>query len=459
MVSAQGTQTKAQAALPDLPEIILANFGPAIREQVKKADDEARRNPLQAEAIGRLGMTLQTYEQHELAAACYERARRLAPMEPKWVYYLGVCQTALGRHGEAILSFRETLQRSPELMAAQIRLAEALLAAGELNESQQLYETAISKYPEVAQAHYGLGRVKAAKKEPVAAISHLRRAIELFPAYGAAHYGLALAWRDAGDQAKAKEHLQLYQQHKNSRPAFPDPLLHAVDELNVGATERIRQGIALEAAGRIEESIAEHERALEINPQLIQAHINLIQLYGRSGQTEKAEQHYRAAVALNPNIAESHYNFGVMLVGERRLAEARQAFERALEISPNYAEAHFNVGALLLQSGKLDAAMRHFQAAVDNRPDHRMAHFELGRLLVHKGELAEAISHFQQTLKPEDENTPRYLYALAATYVRAGDRAKGLPYLRAARDKAAERGQKELLASIERDLKTLEQNR
>lgn len=225
-----------------------------------------------------------------------------------------------------------------------------------MNESQRLYETVISKYPEVAQAHYGLGRVKAAKKEPAAAISHLRRAIEIFPAYGAAHYALALAWRDAGDQTKAREHLQLYQQHKTRRPALPDPLLQAVDELNVGATERIRQGIALEAEGKIEGSIAEHERALEINPQLIQAHINLIQLYGRTHQAEKAEQHYRATVALNPNIAESHYDFGVLLTGERRFAEARQAFERALEINLNYAEAHFNVGALLLQSGKLDEA-------------------------------------------------------------------------------------------------------
>lgn len=60
---------------------------------------------------------------------------------------------------------------------------------------------------------------------------------------------------------------------------------------------------------------------------------------------------------------------------------------------------------------------RHFQATVENRPDHRMAHFELGRLLVHKGQFAEAINHFQQTLKPEDENTPRYLYALAAAPV------------------------------------------
>lgn len=130
MLSAQGAQIKAQAPLPELPEIILDNFGPAIREQVKQADAEARKNPRHAEAVGRLGMALQTYEQHELAAICYERAHRLAPTEPKWVYYLGVCQAALGRRREAILSFRETLQRKPELMAAQIRLAESLLAAG-----------------------------------------------------------------------------------------------------------------------------------------------------------------------------------------------------------------------------------------------------------------------------------------------------------------------------------------
>ena len=60
-------------------------------------------------------------------------------------------------------------------------------------------------------------------------------------------------------------------------------------------------------------------------------------------------------------------------------------------------------------------------------------------------------------LTPEDAETPRYLYALGAAYARTGDRANAMRTLRAARDLAATWKQTDLLARIERDLKTLEQ--
>lgn len=448
-----------QQPLPELPAILPDNFGPAIREQVQKAYNEARSNSRDAATVGRLCMVLQTYEQHELAATCYERARRLAPTEFQWSYYLGTCQAALGRQREAITLFREVVQQKPEFLAARVRLADALFAAGELNESQQLYENISRSQPDIVQAHYGLGRVKAGQRETTAAIAHLRRALELFPVWGAAHYALALALRDAGETQEAREHLQLYQQHKNNRPPLNDPVLYEVDKLNAGAAEMLRQGIALEAAGKLTESIAEHERALEINSQFLQAHVNLIILYARTNQPEKAEQHYRAAIALNPGIAESHYNIGVLRLQQNRRDEAAQAFTQALESNPNFPEARYNLGTLLEQTGKLDEAAQHFRVAIANKPAFREAHFHLGRILVHQGDLSKAIYHFQQTLSPEDDNTPRYTYALAAAYVRAGDRLNGLRYAREARDKAAQRGQKELLAAIERDLKSLEQGK
>ena len=72
-----------------------------------------------------------------------------------------------------------------------------------------------------------------------------------------------------------------------------------------------------------------------------------------------------------------------------------------------------------------------------------------------KAEYDKAIQHFLMTLTPEDESTPRYLYALAATYARAGNSGEALRYARTAQEQAAARGQAELLASIERDFPAL----
>ncbi len=453
-----GIATTFAQALPNLPPIDVANFSPEIRESVRKAYAAAQAQPRDAEIVGRLGMTLHTYEQHEAAAQCYERARQLAPQEFRWRYYLGIVQALLGQHAEAVATFKAALQLQSDDSFTQLRLADSLLALGQFAESQPLYETLRKKDAKVAQVHYGLGRIAVAQKNSSAAIASFQQALLLFPNYGAAHYALGLALRDAGQASEANVHLALSQQFKYVRPMLDDPWLAAVAELNASAMAHLKRGAALGEDGKLSEAIAEHERALALNPKLTQANINLIQLYGRAGQADKAEQQYRTLVAVNPNLAESHYNYGVLLTGLGRLAEATQAFQRSLTLNPHHAESHHNYGVLIEREGKLDEAAAHYRQAIANKPDHRAAHFHLGRILVNQDKLAEAIEQFQLTLTAEDEDTPRYLYALGATFARAGDPQKAIAHLRAALNKAKALGQTQLAASLERDLRRLETN-
>ncbi|MFN0112774.1 MAG: tetratricopeptide repeat protein [Blastocatellia bacterium] len=448
-----------QAQTPtELPKITFDNFGAGIREQVKKADEEARKNPNDAGVVGRLAMVLQTYEEHELAATIYQRARKIQPNEFQWIYLLAVCQATLGKHAEAAATFRESLAKKSDYLPAQLRLADSLLALNELGESRKLYETIIAKEARTTQAFYGLGRVKA-KLGDKSAIEHFCKAVELSPSWGAAHYALAMAYRLEGDAAKNAEHLRLSEQNKLVRPFLADSLMSAVADLNSGAADRLRRGVELEVEGRLEDSIAEHRRALEINPQYQQVHVNLIQLYGRARQPSKAEEHYRAAIALNPNLAEAHYNFGVALVEQKRFTEAAKLFRQAIDANPQFAEAHLNYGGSLEAQQQYDEAMTHYRLAIESKPNLRQAHFQLARMLIFKQRLPEAIEQLQQTLLPEDAETPRFMYALAAAYARVGDKTNAVKFARIARDKASALKQTELLALIERDLKVLEQEK
>ena len=445
--------------LPNLPQLSLEQVAAPIRSQIQEAYDTLRSHPQDAAANGRLGMLLFAYQQNQSAAVFFERARTLDPQEFRWTYYLAGVQAVLGDPVQALSNLRETVRLRPDYHAAQLRLAEALLASGKSAESQQVYETMLQKDPESPWAHYGLGRVTSGQKQLASAIDHFRKACEISPNFGAAQYALALALRDLDDKTKAQEHLSLYQKDKLGRPHLDDPLSDAVQELRTGAHDYLKQGVALETAGQLEQSVAAHERALAIDPKLEQAHINLISLYGRLHQLEKAEAEYKSLLAINPNLAEAHYNFGVLLTGQSRNGEASEAFRRTLEISPFYAEAHNNLGFLLLNEGRLEEAERHLRAALENKPNYRLAHFHLGRILLHQNKIDEAIDHFQQTLGPEeDESTPGYFYALGAAYARAGNRQSALSYIRQAQQRASTLGQRDLLRSIERDLKILEES-
>ena len=449
--------------MPPLPELKLGATFAIVQRQVNQAYSRARAHPTDAAANGKLGMVLDAYEQYESAALCYRRAHALDPKSFEWMYDLGWVEFKQGRYDEAAQTLAAALALPPDYLPsrqrlpARLKLADSRLAAGQFEAARKLYAEVVHEDPSSAEAYYGLGRVQAAQGDTKAAAVSLETACRLFPQYGAAHYALALAYRKLGKAKKAEEHFTQYKANVTTVPFAVDPLRAAVQQLDRGPLALVRRGIDLEQAGDLQGAIREHLKALEIDPKGAQAHINLIQLYARTGDYEKAEQEYQAAVSLNPNLADCYYNYGVMMFHLRKFPEAEKAFRQAIEINPYNAEAHNNLGALLEMQGKLDDALAEFEKAARDRPDYRLAHFEIGRILANEEEYPEAIREFLKTLEPEDEATPRYLYALGATYGRAGDFGNALHYLREARDRASTRGQSGLLASINRDLEALEQ--
>ncbi len=247
---------------------------------------------------------------------------------------------------------------------------------------------------------------------------------------------------------KTLKKVEAEQPHEHAKPT---------SQASAEASELLKRGAALERAGQLAESIVVHQQALALKPDLVQAHINLISLLGRTREVAKAKQHYQAALAINPDLPDLHYNYGVLLAGAERFTEAAPAFQQCLQLNPHYAEAHYNYAVLIERDGKLDEAAKHYRKAIENKSGYRAAHFSLGRILVNQDKFAAAIAQFQQTLTPKDQDTPRYLYALGATYIRAGDQNKGVQYLQEALQLAAAFQQTQLMQSLERDLKTLQQ--
>jgi tetratricopeptide (TPR) repeat protein len=338
-----------------------------------------------------------------------------------------------------------------------VALADTLVQAGQLSAARAEYVALLRDYPELAIAHYGCGRVAALLGEAEDALEGYRKSVELAPQFGAAHYALALAYRDAGLGDRVVAHLEAYRRLGASRPVPPDPLMERVNTFRSTARHLIVEGARLDESGRIDESIGRHLKALEADPAAAQAHVNLISLYGRNDQLDSAQRHYHAALKLQGDHAGAHYNWGVLLADAGRFDEAAYAFRRALEINPFHPQAHNNLATLLARQGKLDEAATHYQHAISNDPDHRVARFNLGRVLVALGRPREAAEHFGRLLEPEDEDTPRFTYALATAWLAAGESDKARTSGEQALEIARRLGQTGLAAKIEQDLKRMKQ--
>jgi tetratricopeptide (TPR) repeat protein len=454
-------RAREQSSVPPLPRIVLETFPPSIREKVHEAYTRALANPLDPQANGQLGMILQAYNPPDSnAEICYRRARAIDPSSFRWVYYLALIQEDQKRFTEAATSFREVLALHPEYLPAELKLGQCLLRSGEVGEARSTFKRTLGHHPQSAQVYLELGRAEEARGDLNAASESFRKAIEWFPHFGAAHYALALADQRLGKVAESRDAFALAETYKVESPDAADPLMADLRSLYTDPQYFMAMGLYFAGQGRWKEAVAEHEKALLFDPDLLQAHANLISLYGRLGAFDKAEEHYRAAIKIDSKNPRAHYDYGVLLEEQGRLAEAKQAFEKTLEADPANASAHNSLGDILQREGKLEAAAVEFRKAIASNPEFPQAHFNLGRILVNQGHFAQGIPELLKTLNTPDEDAKAsYLYAVGAAYARSGDRQNGLKYMREAREQAATRHQAKLIESIDGDLRLLQESK
>lgn len=95
---------------------------------------------------------------------------------------------------------------------------------------------------------------------------------------------------------------------------------------------------------------------------------------------------YRRVIELEPEWVEAHINLGVALYQMGRTSEAREAFRAAVEIDPMNGISRYNLGCVLEEQGEIDEAINHLQSAARMMPAHADVHFNLALAYDKRGE-------------------------------------------------------------------------
>ena len=104
-----------------------------------------------------------------------------------------------------------------------------------------------------------------------------------------------------------------------------------------------------------------YRRALELDPGLVDAWVNLGRLLHEDGEARAAAEHYRRAIELAPGNVIALFNLGVALEDLRMPEEAILAYRTALAADPDCADAHFNLAQLYERRRDAAAALRHLR--------------------------------------------------------------------------------------------------
>ncbi|HUE84683.1 MAG TPA: tetratricopeptide repeat protein [Vicinamibacterales bacterium] len=142
-----------------------------------------------------------------------------------------------------------------------------------------------------------------------------------------------------------------------------EPPLPGIDRPLTTAEQYFLMGSLLDdgTAEQQDEAAAAYRRALEDDPDLVAALINLANIYYAKDELAEAQALYERAILLDPSYFEAHFNVGNIHHDHGRFVEAEACYRDALGINPDYADAHFYLAVTLEKTGRSADARPHWQ--------------------------------------------------------------------------------------------------
>jgi TolB-like protein/DNA-binding winged helix-turn-helix (wHTH) protein/Tfp pilus assembly protein PilF len=173
--------------------------------------------------------------------------------------------------------------------------------------------------------------------------------------------------------------------------------------------------------------ISAARKALELDPDLADAHVLLASMYIRQWKWGEAEAEYRRALDLSPNDAAAHDGFSDWLLCHGRVEEALAWARRARDLDPLGTSGH-TIGWTLFNAHRYDEAIREFRNALAARPDDVVPLLPLGWALFYNHQAEEAIRVWEKAAAVTDRS-PGVICTLIWAYARTGRRADALRLL------------------------------
>jgi len=174
-------------------------------------------------------------------------------------------------------------------------------------------------FREDAQAHFKKAMDLRKQGERQQAAAELLESLKIYPRFLRALTYLGVTYAEAGNARTGSGILSV------ATRLYPD---------DAGA--HFNLGVADGAMGNADE-ITEYRRALEIDPDLVLAYLNLGGALYSKGHYDQAIRVYRQGINVNPLIASLHYSLSLALQHENKAQDAEAEMALALKIDPKVA--------------------------------------------------------------------------------------------------------------------------
>jgi tetratricopeptide (TPR) repeat protein len=295
--------------------------------------------------------------------------------------------TTLLVHGEKVEAtkvFRDEEARlgthPPRPLA--LRLGNAFLSLGLLDEAEKSLEFAVSLDPECVACYRTLAQVADRQDNSEKALAYLVAARKISPEDPEVlfEFGKVCLERNLVDDAlpalsKAME-----------RDPGNDSYVYVLGSANV-------------AKGQLPEALALFQRLLKKHPDDAVLTYATGAVYYLQGNFSEAESSLKRSLTIQPNQVAASYYLGLTYDAIGDDDRAIPVFRELLKSNPDHSPSYVKLGGILVRTHQYDDARQNLEHAVSLDPNSVAAHYQLGLLLRRLGKPAEAEIEFEKSQK------------------------------------------------------------
>jgi superkiller protein 3 len=315
-------EEKKAAAAP------LGSKHPDFDKLVKEWDDAKAAGKLDAGTAKSLAKSFSSHAKGDTAAIAHFNAGTL------W-------ETA-GDSKAAEGEYQDALKANPNYWPAINNLGEMAYRTGQRDKARDQFQHAIKvdqahasgAYNNLAMLLVGDARNTGNAKLLDDALSNLRRALAIdaksMPAY--ALMALVFYYKSETDRAKL---------------AIADLICrNATDITKTYAPIYNTWGLIKLRKKNVTGALRDFEKAVELDPAFIEAHLNIGAIGLSSRQYAKAQTSFDAVLKLQPTNFDAQVGVGVALRGQKKIPEAEAAYKKAGQLDPKNCSIPYNLGLL-----------------------------------------------------------------------------------------------------------------
>ena len=197
--------------------------------------------------------------------------------------------------------------------------------------------------------------------------------------------------------------------------AIPAPRIteNALDHLN--------RGKDLYAEGKLDEAIAEFDKAIAIDRNLAEAYRYRGIAYSMKGNSDRAMADFNEAIRLDPNYATAYVGRGFEYSNKGDHDRAIADFTQAIRLNPNHQIGYYMRGVTYGNKGDFDRAIADLNQAIRLDPNSSVAYYNRGLAYRNKRDYDRAIADLNQAIRIDPNRSEAYnLRGLA--YLEKGDK-------------------------------------